>query len=685
MPKVRVPVMIALVAACAVAAAFLNLPSAIRVPLGIVLMLIIPGWTLATILLRGSSTTPEEIGMLIPTLSLVVTAFARVAGGNLGITGNDFVGTWAAICVIAVVWNSRAGGGGLTWTSRPNRAAWWVAAGLAAMVVLPSVANHSFRFWGDAPFHGGYVNEIQMRGTPPENPGFVGMPAAYMWIYHVGIVALSEATGSDAYGLFFWVNGLMMFALSLAVYRIATMCWPRTFEHRIAPIVVVLGMNALGWLTAIAYGVASSFSGEVRGLADLQEMFTQLLGHPSADSVNPWLIHWAPFYLSSFIYKYLCPNTLASSLSIIAASVSMGAAFLREGSQRRLLILGLLTFCAMVVHPLVGIPACVALICGALVGSAAPAARKRSLYVALSVAVGGILSSFPIFYMLGSSIEAGEKTRIHLFGSNLLALVQGLLLVGWAAWFGLRALRGSGNQLAGFLLGISVTFLTMSVTVDYPYIGEAYLVYLAYFGVATLAVGGIGMALNAERVRRIRISPWVLVALMFLPTPLIQVQAFVRHNNPSSTWYPNEPDEIALFDYVRDHTPTNTVVIDSQLAYSPPASCYSGRRGYFGGVEIATTLGYPIDEMKERERVCRDLLYDPGIGVETINALNSLAVPVCVIARQRPADVPEWRRTNGETPDPIAKLNRFPAMFHPVLSTPTMVLYEYRPTDSQRM
>ena len=187
------------------------------------------------------------------------------------------------------------------------------------------------------------------------------------------------------------------------------------------------------------------------------------------------------------------------------------------------------------------------------------------------------------------------------------------------------------------------------------------------------------MAIRGMRYRCGRVWPWVVAALVFLPTPLLQVQGFARHNNPPSTWYPNDPDEITIFDYVRDHTPANTVVLDSQLAYSPPASCYARRRGYFGGLELARILGYPIREMERRDRVCTNLFSESNISNETLHALDELGTPTYVVGRRMTVPQPGGQGVGGGPSDPVAKLDQFPALFHPILRTSTMVLYQYRP------
>ena len=90
-------------------------------------------------------------------------------------------------------------------------------------------------------------------------------------------------------------------------------------------------------------------------------------------------------------------------------------------------------------------------------------------------------------------------------------------------------------------------------------------------------------------------------------------------------------------------------------------------------------MGYPRAVLVERERVVVNLLLEAGVSDSTRQALRALHAPLFVVARRTPppdlsvASLPALRI------DPIAKLDALPAGFEPVMRSPTLALYRYRP------
>src|SRR5262249_41550214 len=158
---------------------------------------------------------------------------------------------------------------------------------------------------------------------------------------------------------------------------------------------------------------------------------------------------------------------------------------------------------------------------------------------------------------------------------NLSPLAQGLLVVFLPALWGWAAVRRSAPPLALLGLGFAAVSLAVGVAVGTPLPAAAvYPLYTPYLGVAVCAAAGVGV-LGRALTRRLGAWGWVILAIVFLPDALMMFNGFARQG---PTWglagYPETPDEIALFDYVRDHTPVDAVVIDVQHAYSSSVASY---------------------------------------------------------------------------------------------------------------
>lgn len=672
----------------AAAAAWGDISPLLRAPLGFVLMGIIPGWLLARVLLRSDSVTAEETWMAAAVLSIPLSTLARITAGILGISGIAFVVVWALVCAAGSILIPRP----RERQGSPDVVAWVIAFVLALAVVFPAMVNPAIRIWGDAQGHAAIVHEILPRALPAEHPAYFGMPLIYAWGFHVWVAALVDAMGVNSFAAFVWINGAMMAALSLGVYRLASLYWPGLLCRRLAPPIVALGMNAIGWLTFVAYSGLVSFTGEVRGTTELREAFNTVLGNPTASSVTMALIDHGPYTvtsqynLSSFLYKFLCANALSTCLALIVVGFVLASVFVREGGKGRLIALGLVAASAAIIHPVAGVPAAGGYLVGSLLVCLTPSKRLRGLGIAATVALALILAAPVVSFMAGEGLSASEKARIHPSTFNLLTLIQGLFVVAVPGLWGWWELRRRHAELASFGAGFGVVVLVSSLTVDFRDVVELYLVYLAYLAVAFFAAGGVAAAVRAAQKRGHGVLAWVLAGFLFLPSSILLVQGFARDSRgPGFGAYPDTPDEIDVFDYLRDQTPPDAVVVDPQVSHLPPCSSYSHRRAFYGGYYWADMAGYPESEMKRREQAIVNLFFEPDVNDSTSATLNAVNRPVYLVVRRgvprvsRIRGLPQIRGVPDEPiSDAIEKLESFPDLLQPVLRTPTIVLFRWR-------
>jgi hypothetical protein len=671
----RRSVIVALLALAAALAAQAHLPLFLRAPLGYLLLGVIPGWLLAESLLRSSGTTAEERAMASLTLSVPITIAGRTLAFACGLAAPGFLWAWAGVCAVGcLLLRPRPAGG-----PPADPVAWLIAAALALLVALPAAVNPVVRESGDAMFHAQIVSEIRLRGLPPQNPSYAGLPLNYVWQLHVWVAALVEAMGLSVYRVFPWIGGAMMAALALGVFRLSSLFWGETLHRRLAPAVVALGMNALGWVLLTAHLVLSPLMGTNRGFPEFQERISVWLLHPNAHLVCGGLIHNSHFVLCSLLFKFLCANAIGTALSLIVATFVLVAVRVREGGRGRLVAIALLAMSAAAIHPVVGVPAGLAVIAGLALATLSAEGRTRTLTPALAVAGGLALAAPLLWSMLQLGLAHGPHSRIHVATQNLPPLVQGIEVVLLPALWGWVAARRRSPALALFGLGFALASLAFAVAFDTPVpMTGVYVVYTAYIGVALFAAAGVGKLATALTRRLGGAGAWMLIALVFLPNALLLFNGFMRQ---SGAWglagYPETPDEISLFDYVRDHTAVDAIVIDVQPAYSSSVAAYSERRGLFGGGDPweAAVLGYPADVLAMRRSAVVNLLLEPGLRDSTLQVLRAVPQSLYVVARRAPPPNLIVVPPPEQPIDAIAKLDSLSSSFSPVIHTRTLALY----------
>ena len=667
----------ALLALAAALAAQVHAPLVLRAPLGYLLLGVIPGWVLAESLLRAPGTTPEERAMASLTLSIPAAIAGRTLAFAIGVPAPAFLWAWAALCAVAcLLVRPRPAGG-----PPADRAAWLIALALALLVAVPTAVNPVVRESGDAMFHSQIVSEIRLRGWPPQNPSYAGLPMNYVWQLHVWGAALVEATGLTPFMVFPWIGGAMMASLAFGMYRLASLFWSEPLHRRLAPAVVALGMNALGWVHMFAQLALGPLRGTARAREVFGERMTFWFLHPNAVFICRSMLMKADFVLCSFLYKFMCANAIGTALALIAATYVLVAVRVRESGRGRLAAIALLAMSAAAIHPVVGVPAGLALIVGLALATLGPEGRTRTPAPALAVVIGLSLAAPILWFMLHTGLAGGPPSRLHIVRPNLSPLAQGLLVVLLPALWGWAAARRRAPALALLGLGFAAVSLAVAVAFDTPVpVTAIYPVYTAYFGVALFAAAGVGMLAQALKLRVGGAWGWALLAIVFLPDALMMFNGFARQGPKwGLAGYPETPDEIALFDYVRDHTPVDAVVIDVQHAYSSSVAAYSERRGFFGGGDRseAAVLGYPADILAARRHAVVRLLLEPGLDDSTLTALRAVPQRLFVVARRTPPrDLIVYPPPEPRI-DAVVKLDSLRNSFLPLMRTPTIVLYAF--------
>ncbi len=656
----------------AAVAASAGAPAILREPLGFLLVGVLPGVLAARALLADAP--PEELAMAGLALAIPVGAAARAAAFLAGGSATAFLWALAALCAAAALALPAP-----RERIRPDPVAWLSAAALALFVAVPQALNPVTRVFGDSMFHAQIVLEILRRGIPPQDPSYFGMPLTYMWGFHVWGAAVCEAMGITPYDIFPWVGGSMMAVVALGAYRLARELWPERAIARLAPAIVALGMNALGWLWLVPRLALWPILQGHAAAETARRLAHALFVAPYPNSVSSQLLRSGYMVLGSLLYKFMCANTLGAAMALVVATAALAFAALRGAGAGRLAALAIAAMGMGAVHPLLGLPAGAALLVGLAASAWGASARAPALRAAAAVGAGLAAAAGLDWLMLHGGITGGEQTRIHFMTVNLPALLQDLLVVAVPAVLGWLEARRASPALARLGLGFAASFLVLALFLDLPYIGEVYLVYGVYLGVAIFAAAGLRRLWQLASRRRAGSLAAVGLALILLPNALLLFNAFARQaTGRGFAGYPETGDERAAFDYLRDRVPNDAVVVDTQFFSGSAAAAYSGRRGFYGGMRQADLVGYPHDVMAARERCVLRLLLLPGLDDSVFAALDAVRAPLFVVGRRTPARVP-LVFPPPRPMDSVAKLDSVPQRFRPRLRTPTVAIYEYVP------
>ena len=353
-PMNKTSSIIAVLAAGAGAAAWLDFPPLLRAPLGFFLAGVLPGWILARLLWGGADTTADALAMGALVLSVPAGIVLRLAGFLTGLSGSSFALVLAALCIAGAVLLP-----GKRKTPAPaDRVAWVVALGLGVIAALPAAVNPVFRTWGDAMFHSQLVYALLNRGVPPGHPAYAGFPATYMWLFHVWIAGLTETMGVSPYAVFPWVNAGMMAAVAFGIHRLTSTYWPDRLTARLSPLVVVLGMNALGWLTLLLHMAVDPFLGADRGAVTFTRRYGTWWSSPPYTTLRS-PSSTGDFHVCSFPFRISIPTLSSASPSLPSSDRIVSGAGEPAGAA-----LCLATAGAVVVHPIVGGPVAGALLVG---------------------------------------------------------------------------------------------------------------------------------------------------------------------------------------------------------------------------------------------------------------------------------------------------------------------------------
>lgn len=649
----------------------LPLPTAVRVPFGILQAYYLPG--LVFLLLVGSSKRTLLDTIFIPPLispvilSLLVTAVEAITG-SLGISIRVSL-VILYLLFIAALRTAKPGG---SEEPQPVPHAIVPIALLFSMVVISTyLVNDYLLVYADAWHHISVANEILDRGIPPMAPFLPDVPLRYMWFYHLFHTVFAELSGLSirvVMGLFNAINAFVF------AYLIARLISHFTSKHRYiltAPLFAFAGLESAGWVLW-PVRLLRAFTGEERGRAEIARIVDniEINGAEVIYFLRPpwtWLMNLLDKFVTLTAFSYSLNLFLLCFILVIARD------FHRESGVKAALCILLAVIGAFLFHVVTGTTLILTLIGAGILALIADRVRKTGRTPRFETVVLPVLAviaaalTFPYFRTLtGGGAGGGLKDYLHFGLINLLTVAAPLIVL---IPFSLRALSkivSSDSGVFWTLLRWLISLFILCLFVNLPGLAENKIVFPLFLLLSPFITWQLVDGLRAARgVRLALLSIWI--AILFLVPPVLSVRGFMLEK-PKTPHFEKRhritEGECKLFAWIRENTDINAVIVEKNTYNLAPV--YARRRNFFLNSLYIRVHNYGGEKL-ERYRAIRDEIYSAEpISPETIESLRDIGLDIYVVA---------WAGDVIEVPDLDRKFTSHPEWFERVYENTAGAVY----------
>jgi len=625
-----------------------------------------PGLALVRLILPGAPTATRW------TLGLALSPLAAAVAGWLLLHGGQPLPIAARLVAIAG-WLLYAGGearglgrgaGGET-DAPADRAAWGWCLAAMVFVAIPYLASAYVRVRSDTWIHAGIAWEIALRGVPPQDPRFAGLPINYVWFYNL-FVALCMAIrpGGSPFTVMCVANVVWNATLVWLGWQLAWLTWRERGAARAALPLLLTGLNA-GALFLWPLWFVRAFFGETRGMDEVRRVIAN--AHWNTIEVLYWLP--APFaWMVNSWDKYLVGTALGYGYLLMLVSLWAGARWLAEPREGRaagappawrwLLVSGLASAGMMLFHSVVGLSAIPVLVAAcallALLARRGMLAMPASRPLALALAsLAGLAAAWPYFRSIfsGWSPERlGVGNHYLHFGWQMpWTLLTACGLTALAAWPGVRRVLGERQVAATWLVAWTAGMVGFALVVHLPLDNETKFVWQVFAPLAVLGGAGLPALLSAWRRRLGKPVAGALIAFCFvLPAALLLRGYLADRSGAFAPETHRAPGEDSLYAWVRARTPVSAVFVDE--GFRDVLNVEGRRRLLLGTTSGPDKAGFPLGALIRRRAIMTDLYGAVADLPGDAALLDSLRTPVYVLYRasDHPGATP-WSALDADT------------------------------------
>lgn len=466
----------------------------------------------------------------------------------------------------------------------------WALAVVSAVVILAAHAlNPVLTLRSDGAFHAGVVHAV-LKGLPPEDPWFAGLPLRYFWGVHAWIACGTALVPSLPPVALLPVSGA--FAAASAVLAASALVTRPGVPRATAPLagaLVLAGTAPFAWVALAVRGL----TGETRG-------FDLLLGHGAERALralDPGLLH--PSLVLPFD-KFMVVTPFAWGLAGALLVASRLEGWFAEPSVRHGAAITLTLAAVLALHPVAGVALVIAASCAIAVSGLAGVAPRRGVALALVWTVlAGVVLAPPLRLFASGGGEAATFRIAGSFRGLVSALAGGALLLPFAA----RELRAREHALARLLPGVLLLACVVpALVVQLGGDNQSKFLNLAFALAAPLAAAGLGRWAASVTRRRILLAG-VLAA--WLPALAAMGWAYAMERD-SSADAPSRPPALVLEAFGQESAP-DAIVVDATLdptrGAAPALPALTGRSLLWGGRFMARKWGHPAAALSQRQRI----------------------------------------------------------------------------------
>ena len=509
--------------------------------------------------------------------------------------------------------------------------------GLAAAIALPPLFNPFIRVHGDGWVHAGMAWEIALRGAPPQDPRFAGLPINYVWFYNLWVALLTALRGPRFDPPFVYMAALNVVGAALITrfaYRLGYAVWRNSRAAAGAALLLTLGFNA-GTLVLWPLRFAAAFTGAVRGMDEVR----RILAHTYPFDDRVFFMLGMPFaYEVSFLDKFLLGNPISYAWLLTLLLLDALLEWVRE-PRLELLAWGALAAGGLLLFHFVPGLSVIPVLLGALVLAMLlrrrwpwlPAPGRLAGFGAATLFGAALIHPYTASILRGWSHTGVPESHFHIGIRMAWTLLSSCGVALAFAWRPLRRLiperRAEGALLVCYLAGMTLFALVVHLTEnnEHKFAFQTFVPLAIVGGPAFLpALQGWFARWGAPRT--------IALLIALFGGPLVMLNGYLVdprwRTAPELT---SAPGEEAMYAWMRDSTAARAVFVDAR--YRDLILVRGRRRLYYGSTFGPEHAGFPLAQVTERRAVMADL-YGPGERLEADGrSLAALGQPAYVVFR----------------------------------------------------
>jgi hypothetical protein len=636
----------------------------VQIVAGILLAYVLPGFVFLAFLGDRGRPGLDDIFLSIiisPIMLILLVLTFHATGSSLKGAVMASSLTLLALLALGLIRETRAGGQGVP---VPTRAIVLACVLFSGAVLVAFLANRFLLIRSDAWYHASIVNEIIDRGVPPKEPLLPDVPIRYMWIYHLFIAASRALTGLNIFPALALFNIINALAFPYLVFRLTSFFSRRRRDLIATPFFAIAGLASASWILW-PLGLLKALIGEHRGWAE----FVRLLREIDVNSMNV-IDFLTPFgsmspvgtHMVSVVDKFITITPFAFSLNImlLVFIVALSIGFERRFAFKAFAISFFLTLGSLLFHVVGGMALVLSVIgSGLLLVLSRLIRHRRDVPVFHALVLPGAamlacIAAYPYMASLTAGSDSGNSlgSLVHFGIRNIVTIALPLVILYRPAGKALREIFSCKTEPLAILATWLIALAICNISIDLAVGNESKLVFFLFYILFPPIVWKILDGIEAARRRR-RMLLMAWTALLFLVPLVLTFRGAILDepkNRVEERRYNVTADDRLIYTWIAEHTPRNSVLIESSISNLMPV--YAHRRDFYPGLGNIMVFGYNNNKIRQYGSIQDKFLSGIQPALEDIKVLMDLESAVYIMLWREDLDrIPNARSALDERPD----------------------------------